>query len=175
MWPMAEWVSLAHQISNKGYTACFTGGPAEAHLIGELHSLIESGQVSGTSPGRIVVSIDQLSFTSLVGLFSRAVCYIGPDTGTSHLAYWLRTPTITLLLHNDGTEEGDRFGDFFPYPKGFLPTPFRCICATKRKFHMRDGSAGIRMQVYAAFEELMETRPDGEISVTQSVIDQGKE
>jgi hypothetical protein len=155
-WPLSEWVSLAYQITNSGYTVFFTGGPAEAHLIGELHCLIEKGRASGTRKARIVVSINQLSFKSLIGLFNRAVCYIGPDTGTSHLAYWLGTPTITLLLHNDGTEEGDRFGDFFPYPEIFLPTPCRCVCATKAKFHMRDGSAGIRMQVYAAFNELIE-------------------
>jgi Glycosyltransferase family 9 (heptosyltransferase) len=158
MWPLAEWVSLAYQITNSGYTVCFTGGPAEAHLIGELRSLIEKGRASATRKAHIVVAINQLSFKSLIGLFSRAVCYIGPDTGTSHLAYWLGTPTITLLLHNAGTEEGDRFGDFFPYPEIFLPTPYRCVCATKAKFHMRDGSAGIRMEVSAAFNELIEVR-----------------
>jgi hypothetical protein len=156
MWPLSEWVSLAYQIASSGYTVCFTGGPAEAHLIGELHCLIEKGRARGIRKGRIVVSINKLSFKSLVGLFGRAVCYIGPDTGTSHLAYWLGTPTITLLLHNDGTEEGDRFGDFFPYPEGFLPTPYRCICTTKARFHMRDGSAGIRTEVFAAFNELIE-------------------
>jgi hypothetical protein len=155
MWPLSEWVSLAYQIANGGYTVCITGGPAEAYLIDELHCLLEIGRASGTKKARIVVSVNQLPFKSLIGLFGRAVCYIGPDTGTSHLAYWLGTPTIALLLHNDGTEEGDRFGDFFPYPENFLPTPYRYICATKAKFHMRDGSAGIRMEVFAAFNELM--------------------
>jgi|SRR5687767_389311 len=156
MWPLSEWVSLAYQITNSGYAVCFTGGPAEAHLIGELQCLIEKGRASGTRKARILLSINQLSFRSLIGLFNRAVCYIGPDTGTSHLAYWLGTPMITLLLRNDGTEEGDRFGDFFPYPDNLLPTPYRCVCATKAKFHMRDGSAGIRMEVFAAFNELIE-------------------
>lgn len=157
VWPLREWVSLAYQIANSGYTVCFTGGPAEEHLIPELHCLIEKNKTSLVRETSIVVLINDLSFKFLIALFDRAQCYIGPDTGTSHLAYWLGTPTITLLLHNSGTEEGDRFGDFFPYPKDFLQTPYRCICTSKDKFHMRDGSVGIRPQVWAAFNDLMQS------------------
>jgi Glycosyltransferase family 9 (heptosyltransferase) len=36
MWPLSEWVGLAHQIAKKGYTVCFIGGPAEKTLISDL-------------------------------------------------------------------------------------------------------------------------------------------
>jgi ADP-heptose:LPS heptosyltransferase len=106
----------------------------------------------------MVVLINQISFKSLIGLFCRARYYVGPDTGTSHLSYWIGTPTITLLLHNMGTEESDRFGDFFPYPEDFLDTPYRCICTTKAKFHLWDNSVGIRPLVFEAFCDLMQVR-----------------
>jgi len=163
MWPLREWVSLAYQIASSGYTVCFIGGPAEESLNSELHSLLKAMGKDGIDSSRIVVMINSISFNGLIGLFCRAACYIGPDTGTSHLAYWVGTPTITLLLHNKGTEESDRFGDFFPYPEGFLSTPYRCICTTKAKFHMRDGTMGIRPQVWSAFNDLMRSyaRNDG--------------
>jgi hypothetical protein len=159
MWPLREWVSLAYQIAESGYTVCFTGGPAEEDLSPELHRMIEEKRDGSPEDIRILVLINQLSFNALVGLFGQACCYIGPDTGTSHLAYWLGTPTITLLLHNRGTEEGDRFGDFFPYPAHFLGTPYKCVCTTKAKFHLRDGSVGIRPQVFAVFRDLMRDSP----------------
>lgn len=156
MWPLSEWIALAYQIANRGYTVCLIGGPAEEPLIPELHSLIEKQRNGSSSEVKIVVLINRFSFTSLIGWFGRAHCYIGPDTGTSHLAYWIGTPTITLLLHNRGTEEGDRFGDFFPYPDSFLDTPYRCICTTKANFHMWNDPVGIRPQVFGAFCDLMQ-------------------
>lgn len=156
MWPLSEWMDLAYQIAERGYTVCFIGGPAEEPLIPDLRSLIEKRGDGSPTDARIIVLINQLSFNSLIGLFCRAQCYIGPDTGTSHLAYWIGTPTITLLLHNSGTEESDRFGDFFPYPEDFLDTPYRCICTTKAKFHLWDNSVGIRPQVFEAFRDLMQ-------------------
>src|SRR5262249_24382118 len=148
MWPLSEWVSVAYQITNKGYTVCFIGGPAEEPLIPDLEVLIRKREGESHTDARIVLLINQIKFDALIGLFYQARCYIGPDTGTSHLSYWLGTPTISLLLHNSGTEEGDRFGDFFPYPDDFMDTPYRCVCTTKAKFHLLNNSVGIRAQVF---------------------------
>jgi len=155
IWPLNEWVNLAYQIAELGYTICIVGGPAEERLVADFESLLNLHVSASMHSSQILLLINQISFSYLIGMFGSAMCYIGPDTGSSHLAYWLGTPTITLLLHNDANEEGDRFGDFFPYPNGFLPTPYRCVCAPKRIFHMIDGSEGIRTQVFSAFLELM--------------------
>ena len=137
-------------------TVCLIGGPAEESLSLDLRLSIEGSVDRSSNEAPILVLINQIPFNLLIELFRRARCYIGPDTGTSHLAYWIGTPTVTLLLHNRGTEEGDRFGDFFPYPEGFLDTSYRCICTTKAKFHLWDNSAGIRPQVFEAFCDLMQ-------------------
>jgi hypothetical protein len=157
VWPLSEWVALAYQIAESGRPVCITGGPAEATLAPELRQLIEEGKKThgAVHAEKISVAINELPFESLIGLFQKAACYIGPDTGGSHLAYWAGAPTITILHQDPKLEAYHRLGDFFPYPADVLQTPYRCVWATLDEFHLQNGSAGVRHKVWAAFEDLM--------------------
>jgi hypothetical protein len=162
-WPLEEWVWLAWQISTRGYTVCFSGGPAERHLIAPLRALI-AARFPRPFPARVKpinLVIDQLPFGQVMHLFKSACCYIGPDTGASHLAYWLGTPTVTILQRDPEMEAFHRLGDFFPYPANVLNTPFRCVWATLDEFHVRNGSTGVRRQVWDAFLELTDRTAPG--------------
>lgn len=155
-WPLSEWVSLAYQIANKGYTVYFTGGPNEEKFIPELDHLIEENKLSARSfrTRPIIIAINQISFKDIIALFQQASCYIGPDTGGSHLAYWVGIPIVTILQRDEQMEGYHRLGDFFPYPENVLKTPYRCVWATLDQFHLRNGSFGVRHEVWEAFKEL---------------------
>jgi hypothetical protein len=105
--------------------------------------------------GRIRILVDEAPFDRLIDRFTTAACYIGPDTGTSHLAIHCGTPTVTILLRPAVPEEGDRFGDFFPYPDGYLRSPYRAVCTTKAEFRRSGPGATVRPAVLRAWVSLM--------------------
>nr|WP_062339433.1 glycosyltransferase family 9 protein [Herbidospora sakaeratensis] len=155
-WPIAEWAALAVRIAELGFEPCFVGGPAERGRLGEVRDAIRA-----TSPAEsgFRTLVGDTSFGELIELFAGAACYIGPDTGTSHLAVHLGTPTVTILLRPAEPEEGDRFGDFFPYPDGYLTSPYRPVCTTKAEFRRSGPRTTVRDAVLHAFVGLMrETR-----------------
>lgn len=154
-WPITEWVALAVSIAELGYEPCFVGGPAERGKLGEVWRAIHASGASNVLAGRISTLVDQVPFGQLADIFSEAACYIGPDTGTSHLAVHCGTPTVTILLRPADAEEEDRFGDFFPYPDGYLKSAYRCVCTTKAELHRSGPHATLRTAVLSAFNRIM--------------------
>jgi hypothetical protein len=154
-WPITEWAALAVSIAELGYEPCFVGGPAERSALDAVWSAIQATGAPDTVAGRIRTLVDAVPFAELVDVFREAASYIGPDTGTSHLAVHCGTPTLTILLRPAVVEEGDRFGDFFPYPDGYLTTPYRCVCITKAEFRRLGPRATVRGAVLDAFVDLM--------------------
>ena len=104
--------------------------------------------------GEIRILINKMSFGVTIELFRHARCYIGPDTGGSHLAYWLHA-TITILHRDPKMEAYHRLGDFFPYSENVRNTPYKCVWATLDEFHLRNGARSVRNQVLVAFKRLM--------------------
>jgi len=141
-------------IADMGYEPCFIGGPAERARLGEVWHTIRACGAPASVAGRVRALVGA-PFSELIHLFNAAACYIGPDTGTSHLAVHCGTPTITILLRPKGREEGDRFGDFFPYPDGYLTSPYRCVCTTKAQFRRSGTFATVRTSVLGAFVSMM--------------------
>ncbi len=154
-WPIAEWATLAVSVAELGYEPCFIGGPAERSKLGAVWRAIHASGASNSIASHIRTLVDEVPFGQLVDIFSKAACYIGPDTGTSHLAVHCGTPTVTILLREERANEEDRFGDFFPYPDGYLKTPYRCVCTTKAEFHRSGASATVREAVLSAFVSMM--------------------
>jgi ADP-heptose:LPS heptosyltransferase len=154
-WPIKEWVTLAVSIAELGYEPCFVGGPAERGKLSEVWHAIHASGASDSVAGRISTLVGEVPFGELVDIFSEAACYIGPDTGTSHLAVHCGTPTVTILLRPGVAEEEDRFGDFFPYPDGYLKSPYRCVCTTKGEFRRSGTPATVRKAVLSAFVSMM--------------------
>lgn len=114
-WPLTNWVLLARLLNKWGYIAVFSGGPDEVKHQAELEKLLSLHQVASA---QTVLLINKIDFTALMGVFQQARLYIGPDTGTTHLAIALGLKSIVLFANNIP----DRFGDYFPYPDIYLKT-----------------------------------------------------
>jgi hypothetical protein len=156
VWPLKEWAKLAAAIVKDGYAVRFTGGPAEEVLVPELTEMIKGATSHDYDTDQIRILINKLSFGNTIELFRQAKCYIGPDTGGSHLAYWLGIPTITILHRDPKMEAYHRLGDFFPYPENVRDTPYKCVWATLDEFQLRNDSDGVGKQVLDAFNALMQ-------------------
>jgi ADP-heptose:LPS heptosyltransferase len=154
-WPIAEWAALAVSIAELRYEPCLVGGPAERDRLPEVRRAISATGAPPAVAVRIRTLVNEAPFADLIDRFTTAACYIGPDTGTSHLAVHCGTPTVTILLRPAEPEEGDRFGDFFPYPDGYLRSPYRPVCTTKEEFRRSGPHASVRPAVLRAFVSVM--------------------
>lgn len=112
-WPLVNWVILARLLTDRGYTVVFSGGPDEVKYQAELERLLLQHKVA---PDQAILLINKIDFTTLIGVFQQASLYIGPDTGTTHLAIALGIKTIVLFANNIPA----RFGEYFPYPDPYL-------------------------------------------------------
>ncbi len=112
-WPLTNWVLLAQLLNDLGYMTVFSGGPDEVKYQAELEKLLSQHQVASA---QTVLLINKIDFSALMGVFQQARLYIGPDTGTTHLAIALGLKSIVLFANNIPA----RFGDYFPYPKAYV-------------------------------------------------------
>jgi len=92
-WPTPFFAELADHINAKNINVVITGaGNFDAQTITRLCSLV-------TSP---VLSLhNQLSLGEFIALLQSAVCFVGNDTGPSHLAAACGTPTFTIFGPTD--------------------------------------------------------------------------
>lgn len=112
-WPLTNWVLLARLLNDLGYMTVFSGGPDEVKYQAELEQLLSQHEVASA---QIVLLINKIDFTALMGVFQQAKLYIGPDTGTTHLAIALGLKSIVLFANTIP----ERFGDYFPYPNTYV-------------------------------------------------------
>lgn len=93
LWPEAHWVALGQRLNEQGYVAVLpAGNPVERERAARLASQI-SGAIAAPT-----MRIDQLA-----ALLGRARGVVGVDTGLTHLAVALKTPTVALYT---ATEPG---------------------------------------------------------------------
>jgi len=91
LWQEAHWTTLGRQLQALGYGAVLpAGNPAERERAARLAAAI---------PGAIAAP--PLSITELASLLAGARAAIGVDTGLSHLAVALATPTVALYVATD--------------------------------------------------------------------------
>jgi ADP-heptose:LPS heptosyltransferase len=88
-WPANRWAAVARSEAAKGRTVIVTGGESEvdlAHTVAQEAGLEESAAYAGRT--------GLVELAALVAAASRVVC---GDTGVSHLATALGTPSVTLF------------------------------------------------------------------------------
>ncbi len=91
LWPESHWTTLGRQLQALGYGILLPGGnPLERERAARLAAAI---------PG--AVAAPPLSITELASLLKGAQAVIGVDTGLSHLAVALETPTVALYVATD--------------------------------------------------------------------------
>jgi ADP-heptose:LPS heptosyltransferase len=86
-WPGEAFGWVAKDLVQQGYTVAVTGGAGEKEL---------TRRVSEASPGSLDLG-DKTDLSTLIALVARANIMVSNDTGPTHLAYALRTPSVTLF------------------------------------------------------------------------------
>ena len=91
-WPWERFEAVARAlVAERGCRVVFTVGPADEHLLPALESL--------ALPQATVLR--GLDVVELAGALSHAACYVGNDSGVTHLAAALGVPTIAIFGPTD--------------------------------------------------------------------------
>lgn len=122
LWPEAHWKALLEHVAGAGLAAVLPWGDAAAS---ERSARLAAGMTGATVPPR-------RTLPELASLLSRATLVVGVDTGLTHLAAALGTPTVALFSATDprlaGVERAGALardlGDI-----GATPTPSQVIAA----------------------------------------------
>ena len=123
LWPEGHWRSLVEHVVNAGFAIVLPWGTPEERARSER---LARGQASIVIPPR-------RALPELASLLARAVWVIGVDTGLTHLAAAVGTPTIAIFTSTDPrlagvartSEVGRDLGG-----NGAVPTPGEVIGAT---------------------------------------------
>ena len=86
-WPAGGFGLVARELLGRGYPVVVTGSAKEGGL---------ARRVRGLAPG-VVDLTGRTDLSALISLVARADVLISNDTGPAHLAYALRTPSLTLF------------------------------------------------------------------------------
>ena len=111
-WTAQGWSELAAWLGAQGQRLVVTGGGAPDELA-YVEALVRD------FPAGTVNLCGKLGLPQVACLIARATLYVGPDTGTTHLAAATGTPTIALF----GPSNPVRWG---PWPAGYtsLESPY---------------------------------------------------
>jgi len=115
MWTADGWIKISQWLKTEGIRTVLTGSNAtdEMNYIDQIFRAMPSGTVNIAG---------KLNLAENAFLFSRAKCYVGPDTATTHMAAAIGTPTIALFGPSNPVKWG-------PWPKGFAEN--------RNPFHMK--------------------------------------
>ncbi len=123
LWPEAHWRSLLEHVVNAGFVVVLPWGSADEKSRSER---IGQGNGSTVIPAR-------RSLSELASLLARAVWVVGVDTGLTHLAAALGTPTVAIFTATDpklaGVARASRVGRDLG-GMGIVPSPESVITAT---------------------------------------------
>ena len=91
LWPEAHWIALGQQLKALGYSAILPGGSVlERERAGRLAAAIPDA-----------IAAPPMSIPELATLLAQAKAVVGVDTGLSHLAVALNTPTVAIYTATD--------------------------------------------------------------------------
>ncbi|MDE2259030.1 MAG: glycosyltransferase family 9 protein [Betaproteobacteria bacterium] len=88
MWSQEHWIALIDELARQGIRSVLTGGPAPE----EMKYVEQIAKNSGATN-----LCGALSLAKTADLISRAILFVGPDTGVTHIAAAVGTPTIALF------------------------------------------------------------------------------
>lgn len=97
-WPPERYAEVAHHLRQMGLTPVLTGSPGDVELCDRVVEL-----AGGAGCVSVAGKLDLMAATSLI---AQADCYVGTDTGISHLAAAVGTPSVVIF----GPTNPDRYG-----------------------------------------------------------------
>ncbi|MDQ3303993.1 MAG: glycosyltransferase family 9 protein [Actinomycetota bacterium] len=86
-WPDEDFGRVAESLVRRGYAVAVTGSTGEKEL---------TRRVSEAAPGSVDLG-GTTELSTLIALVARASILVSNDTGPAHLAYALKTPSVTLF------------------------------------------------------------------------------
>ncbi len=86
-WPDEDFGRVAESLIQRGYAVAVTGSAGEKEL---------TRRVSEAAPGSMDLG-EATDLSTLIALVARASILVSNDTGPAHLAYALKTPSVTLF------------------------------------------------------------------------------
>lgn len=91
LWPEMHWINLGRALASRGLTALLPGGNArERERARRLAAQIPGAQ-----------AVPAMGLADLAAMLAHARLVVGVDTGLSHLAVALNTPTVALYTATD--------------------------------------------------------------------------
>jgi heptosyltransferase-1 len=100
-WPDDRWIALAALLRAEDVTVVFPGGSTAERA--------QAARLAKASPGALAAPA--MTLTEAAGLLARASAVVGVDTGLTHLAVALGTPTVGLYVATQPGLTGLRGGD----------------------------------------------------------------
>ncbi len=88
-WPAERFAELARIAQRQGTTVLLSGGPDDvevARRVADLAGMEDSANFAG-----------KIDIETLAGVINRAAVFVGPDTGVTHIAAALGTPTVAIF------------------------------------------------------------------------------
>jgi ADP-heptose:LPS heptosyltransferase len=93
-WPGEAFGRVAQGLIKRGYAVAVTGSSGERDL---------TRRISGLAAGAMDLG-GRTNLSALIALVARADIVVSNDTGPAHIAYALRTPSVTLFGPSTDTE-----------------------------------------------------------------------
>lgn len=103
LWPEKHWIELGRQLGVLGYSAVLPAGSAPERE--------RAARLAASIPG--AVAAPPMNIPQLAALLGAARAAVGVDTGLSHLAVALKTPTVALYTATDPGLTGVLGSGFF--------------------------------------------------------------
>ncbi|MDD2743600.1 MAG: lipopolysaccharide heptosyltransferase I [Rhodocyclaceae bacterium] len=91
LWPEAHWIALGQQLNHQGFTVILPSGSARERE--------RATRLATAMPNAIAAPA--MSIPELATLLAHAQAVVGVDTGLSHLAVALKTPTVAIYTATD--------------------------------------------------------------------------
>jgi len=104
-WHAQGWLQLIDWLRAQGFVVALSGGPASAELE-------YARRIAESAREPVMNFVGQLSLGETAEMIRRAVLFVGPDTGVTHIAAACGTPTVALF----GPSNPCRWG---PWPRGW--------------------------------------------------------
>ena len=101
-WPISSFVTLIEQLYQQNYPILLLTGPADQERLHYIQQkLIHTSQLSQTSLTSMLTSLSDAPLLQVAQLLQQCRCYIGNDSGITHLSSILGIPTIALFGPTD--------------------------------------------------------------------------
>lgn len=114
-WHKEGWIKVADFLNQKGFSIVLTGGT-------QAEERMAIKEIRQSLPASTTDCSGKLSLAELTALIGGAALFIGPDTGTTHLAAATGIPTIAIFGPTDPRK-------WAPWPAGYAKksSPFASI------------------------------------------------